>query len=200
MRDAHAGEAHCSVVETVTRAIDRACGFFESRTESMLKAHGIGTTAQTEWVDVKDFVAVNEEILDTTGAHTVRRIGKELADTYDWSTQPTTVGDALATLDDTYHRLHRGAVGGYNFERTGAESGRLVCKTPYPVELEEGLLRGIGQRFSETGFTKTDVVDTHREDGLLVTTIEVDWWHSEALTPRASTDAHVEPAEYAGAD
>ena len=200
MRDARSGEAHRSVVETVTRAIDRACGFFESRTESILEAQGIDTTAQTEWVDVEDFVAVTAEILDTTGAHTVRRIGKELADTYDWSTQSATVGDALATLDDTYHRLHRGAVGGYDFEQTGAESGRLVCRTPYPVALEEGLLRGIGQRFSETGFTKTEVVDTHREDDLLVTTIEVHWWHSAALTPRASTDAPVETADYAGAD
>lgn len=194
------GEVHSRVVATVPRAIERACGFFEERTARLLAAHGLDETASAVWYEAADFAALCDDVLASTGGNTVRRIGKELADTYDWAVTPGSVVDALASLDGAYRDAHRGDAGGYDFQRTGAESGRLICRTPYPVELDEGLLRGIGQRFSDTGFTKSEVVDTHREDGLLVTTLDVHWWESTDISGGAETDANAEFRGHVGAD
>ncbi|WP_340100883.1 hypothetical protein [Salinibaculum salinum] len=174
-------------MQTVARAIETACGFFDGRTRDHLAAYGLGDPSPQAWYDVADYVAVYDDLLDSTGQHTVRRIGKELASEMVWDRDPESFAATLSVLDSAYNRLHRGSVGGYKFEQTGEEAGQLVCATPYPATLEEGLLRGLAQRFTDTGFVTMDLVGCEREDGLRVVTFDVEWWDGTDIgTPETS--------------
>jgi hypothetical protein len=198
---AHASEVHRTAVRTISRAIEDACAFFEDRTRDHLADHSLADVVPKTSYDLGDYVTVYDDLLASTGKHTVHRIGKELAYTATWDSDTDGVADALETLDDVYAQFHRGDAGGYAFELTGEESGRLVCKTPYPAAAERGFLRGVGQQFSNTGFLKADLVDQHREDGLRVTTFEVRWWASTDLGTGDLPTVDAENARsYAGAD
>jgi hypothetical protein len=177
-------------IEAVPDAIDSACGHFGGRTQALLATHNLD--GDQRWYDLADYVALYEELLGSTGEHTVRRVGKELAHALTWESNVDSAPAALAALDDVYDRLHRGAAGGYEFERTGPESGRLVCDTPYPEAFHRGLLRGLGQRFTDTGFLKAEVTDAGRDR----TTFELHWWSTvgsdaSAGGPTATGDAPV---------
>ena len=187
------GQIRGTAVRTIPTAIEAACGFFETRTDAHLGEYGLTDSSPQAWYDVTDYVAVVEDLLDSTGQHTVRRIGKALAHAMVWDREVEGLGDALATLEDAYYRLHRGTVGGYRFERTGAESGRLGCETPYPVALEQGVLRGLAQRFTETGFITTDRLTPERRGDLSVVTFDVEWWNGTDIggtdTPRVESSS-----------
>jgi hypothetical protein len=175
------GEVRGTAVRTILQAIDEACGFFDGRTQEHLAARGLADASAQSWYDVRDYAAVYDDLLDSTGKHTVRRIGKELAHRMTFDRDPETLGEALAALDDSYRHLHRGDVGGYRFESTGTESGRLVCHTPYPAPLERGLVRGLAQRFTDTGFISTELVNTDRQDAFHTTTFDLEWWEGTGI-------------------
>jgi hypothetical protein len=195
------GEVRGTAVQTVARAIETACGFFDGRTRDHLATYGLSDASTQAWYDVADYVAVCDDLLDSTGQHTVRRIGKELASEMVWDRTPDSFAAALRALDSAYNRLHRGTVGGYQFEQDGEEAGQLVCTTPYPATLEEGLLRGLAQRFTDTGFVTMELVDSERQDGRRVTTFDVEWWDgtdigaSETPTVAARSAADVASAD-----
>ena len=194
------GEVRGAAVRTIQQAIDDACGFFAGRTREHLAAHGLADASAQSWYDVRDYVAVYDDLLDSTGKHTVNRIGKELAHRMPFDRDPQTLGEALAALDDSYRHLHRGNVGGYRFESAGAESGRLVCHTPYPAPLERGLVRGLAQRFTDTGFISTELVNTDRQDDFHSTTFDLEWWEgTEIQTGQKGVEAGT-PSGLAGAD
>jgi hypothetical protein len=193
------GEVRGTAIRSITDAIDEACGFFDGRTRDHLAAHDLADASGQAWYDVGECVAVYDDLLETTGRHTVRRIGKELANRFAFDRDVDSFEEALTALDDAYRHLHRGDVGGYRFESTGAESGRLVCRTPYPEALEQGLLRGLAQRFTDTGYVTTDLVTTDQRDGLRVTTLDVEWWGGTAIEP-AEPDEAIATAGPAGAD
>lgn len=183
------GDVSGELVQAIITGVDRACGHFEGRTREILADNGIENPEERNWHDVDDAVGAYTDLLDSTGEHTVRRIGKEIPQVVSFPDRPDSVAEALAALDELHDSLHRGDAGGYEFERTGDETGRLVCKTPYPAALERGILRGIAQRFSETGYISTDVVGTRRENGLLVTTVDVEWWESTDISAGTEIDA-----------
>lgn len=168
-------------VTTVVRAIERGCGFFGDRARGVLADNGIDEPVAGETYPLAAVLSAYEDLLETTGEHTVHRIGKELAHVLSWDPETESVADALDALDDVYGHIHSGNAGTYEFERTGEETGRLVSKTPYPAALEAGLLRGIAQRFSETGYVDVETVQSRREDGMHVTTLCVEWWQSTTI-------------------
>lgn len=194
------GEIRGTAIQTIRHAIEDACGFFDGRTEDHLAAQGLADASGQTWYDLSDYIAVYDDLLESTGKHTVRRIGKELGHGMTFDSDVETLGDALAALDGSYHRLHRGDAGRYRFESTGVESGRLVCHTPYPAPVERGLLRGLAQRFTDTGFVTADLVTTDRRDGHRVTTFDIEWWSgAEMETTDASAEANATQG-IAGAD
>lgn len=171
------GEVRGTAIRTVRDAIDDACGFFDGRTQEHLAARGLADASVQSWYDLRDYIAVYDDLIESTGEHTVRRIGKQLGHQLPFDRGVDTLGEALAALDDSYRRLHRGDAGGYRFESTGAESGRLVCRTPYPAAVEQGLLRALAQRFTDTGFVTTDTLSTDRQGEFRVTTLGIEWWN-----------------------
>jgi hypothetical protein len=193
-------DVHADAVATIERAIADACGFFADRTDRILAANDL--RGDSQWFALADYISAFDDLLDSTGDHTVRRIGKELAHTLSWPRGTDSVPAALDALDEAHSGILRGDAGDYEFTRTGAESGRLVCRTPYPTAVEQGLLRGLGQRFTDTGFLKSELVDSRREKGRLVSTYEIRWWESAGLDAAdsptkssAQTNPHI-----AGAD
>ena len=59
-----------------------------------------------------------------------------------------TLLDALLRLNDGYQATHRGYdIGSYAFQIQGKREGVLTCRTPYPADLEFGLLYRLAYKF-----------------------------------------------------
>lgn len=189
------GTVSGEAVVAVLRAIERGCGCFEGRTRAILAENGIENPASDGEYDLELLLGVYDDLLASTGKHTVTRIGKELPHVIQWPAGTDTVGDALASLSEVHRDLHSGNAGTYHFERTGPEQGRLVSETPYPAALEAGMLRGIAQRFSETGYVAVEQGNTRRENGDRTTTFEIQWWQSTDMgTPTAASKTNTATA------
>ncbi len=169
-----AAEVSGRALQSVLDGVTRTCGGFEARTLSLFEHNGLPEPKADEWYPLGRYCGVYEDLLSTTGHNIVERIGVQTARTAAWPRAVDGVGDALDALDAVHRDRHRGGdVGGYEFTPTGERTGRLTCSTPYPVALERGLVRGIGQRFgAETGFV---AIEEHTRRGDSVT-FDVQWW------------------------
>jgi hypothetical protein len=175
------------VVQAIPRAIDRGVGFFEGRVEALLARHGLTDAAATDRYDLAEVAGAYHDLLASTGAHTVRRVGKELAAMLPWERRIDGAADALAALGDAYAAVHRGDAGAVTFERTGAETGRVVARTPYPAALVQGLLRGVAGEFTDTGYIGATTVETEQSGRFTTVTVDVTWWDTVAVSEPAAT-------------
>ena len=178
----------------VLGAYENGLGFFQSRARELLAANGIDAPSPTRTYDLDAVLGVFADLRATQREKIIRRVGKTLPHELDWADGVSSTAEAFATLDAVYADLHGGDAGGYEFERTGTEQGRLVCATPYPAEFEEGLFRGIAQRFSETGYIDVELVE--RRDG--ATTYDLTWWESAELDSGPTIDADAGSTPVAG--
>ena len=88
---------------------------------------------------------------------TMLAVGMALADSAMFAASGVrTLLEALLRLNEAYQLTHRGHdIGSYAFQIQGKREGVLSCRTPYPADLEYGLLYRLAYKFrppETTGF------------------------------------------------
>ncbi|WP_266078207.1 hypothetical protein [Haladaptatus caseinilyticus] len=161
------GDSLSSIVEGVSRL----SGAYRTRVIDVLESHGIPEPQQGEWYSLENALAALDELVDSIGPQTVKTIGKEIPETVEWPPAIDSVEAALNSLDDVYQMHHKGDVGYYEFEKTGETGGRMVCDTPYPLSMDQGIVEGIAKKFNSNGaFVEVEEDETTNER-----TFDVSW-------------------------
>jgi hypothetical protein len=118
----------------------------------VLKAHGIVSPKKDSWHSQQAWLDAFQEIAKKVGPATLRRIGTKIPETALWPPAVHTIEDALASIDVAYHMNHRGGeIGHYSFQKTGEESGTMVCGNPYPCAFDSGIIEATARMFAPKG-------------------------------------------------
>jgi hypothetical protein len=160
---------------TILGTLEQMMSVFRRRIEESLTEFGITDVEAEAWYSADDFARVLAMVERDAGRSTVTKLGAVAPETMEWVGNPTTVAEGLTNLSRSHQSTHRGAVGHYDFEQTGEDTGRIVCDTPYPCEFDKGVLKGTMKRFG--GQYPKITEDTHecRDDGGSTCTYTVSW-------------------------
>lgn len=145
-------EVNGRTVQSIVEGVGQFSSAYKKRALDILENHGLPEPEPGTWYPLQSYLDAFEELTDTIGPKTVKKIGTEIPDLIEWPPEVDSVEAAMAGLDDAYNMNHRGDdIGYYEFEKTGDSEGTMECRNPYPPELDEGLLKGMGEKFSGPG-------------------------------------------------
>ncbi|MFB6304504.1 MAG: hypothetical protein ABEH47_05010 [Haloferacaceae archaeon] len=89
-----------------------------------------------------------ERIARELEPHIVDRVGEQIPDVAEWPAV-SNVEEGLRSIDDAYHRNHRGGdIGHYRFEKVDDRTGEVTCRTPYPCPFDRGVVRAVAKKYS----------------------------------------------------
>lgn len=139
-------------VRSIVEGVGQFSSTYKKRSLKILDNHGLPEPEPGTWYSMQGYLDAFEELADTVGPKTIKKIGSEIPNVVEWPPEVETVEEAMESLDDVYQMNHRGGeVGYYDFEKTGETGGVMECKNPYPPSLDEGLLEAVADKFSEEG-------------------------------------------------
>ena len=79
---------------------------------------------------------------------TLLMIGRQIPKNAKWPPDVDTLEKGLASIDVAYHLNHRGGeIGSYRFEKTSANTAKMVCRNPYPCDFDLGLIDAVAHKF-----------------------------------------------------
>jgi hypothetical protein len=123
-------------------------GAFESTAREFLKEHGIDDPVPGKWYSHQAFLDTLEAIEIKVVPATLWQIGQKIADIAPFPPDVDTVEKALVSVGQSYEMNHRGDdAGDVQFIGTGDRTAKMVCRTPYPSELEMGIVEGFAAKF-----------------------------------------------------
>ncbi|MEM6281302.1 MAG: hypothetical protein AAF787_03840 [Chloroflexota bacterium] len=145
--------------------------------DPLLAKHGLAKLEPENWYSQPADLALLEDINNTMD---FVAIGMKIPDRVEYGVPVKTVGDALTLLDNGYRHNHRGPdVGGFHTTWTGDRSLQIVCHTPYPSDLEYGIIYRLVQKYRpvDSGlFSVMRTPDTpNRKLGADTCTFDVSW-------------------------
>jgi hypothetical protein len=142
---------------------------FPSVVLKRLVAFGIGSLQGREvivdrqaWYPLDSWLAAHDDILKSIGPRASFSIGQQIPKI---AVPPPTITDIhgiLGGLNVMYHSYHRkrgkimadmatgtllSGIGNYGYQPEGKQRIVSVCDTPYPCDLDRGLITGMAQRF-----------------------------------------------------
>jgi hypothetical protein len=135
------GQSILAVVEAMKLGEERALKF--------LAEHGIVPVDVTRWYPLSAVLNTYQTILKEIGPSTMRAVGRKVPEHAQFPADITSIESALRAMDTAYRMNHRGSgnIGGYQCVPVGPRSIRMHCDTPYPCQLDEGLLEALSERY-----------------------------------------------------
>lgn len=158
---------------TAFASVAAALGAHGDIGKKVLSTLGVPELVAGEWYPLQMLLDLLKGVARASGDHTLLAIGKALVDHAVWPAMPPTMVDALQVIDVAYHMNHRWdgevmfdpATGvmreGIGHYRCHPEKHQIimVCDTPYPSELDRGILLGTARRAASRGVRpRVDVV------------------------------------------
>jgi hypothetical protein len=132
-------------------AILQGMDVVQARALRMLAEQGISPPIESEgWYPMPVLLAALQSIIEQIGPATVKGIGRRVPSTAPFPRDIQTLEQALRSIDTAYHTTHRGRghIGAYRYHAgPGPRSARIVSDTPYPCDLEMGLVESLADRF-----------------------------------------------------
>ncbi|MEL6270695.1 MAG: hypothetical protein AAFU54_20075 [Chloroflexota bacterium] len=117
----------------------------------ILRKHGLYPIDHTQWYSQQTQLNVYREISDLNLLNMVA-IGIQVPDTAGFPPGIETVHDALKLLNDAYQMHHRGGdFGDYRYEHVNNRQARMICRNPYPSDLDYGIIYRLVQKFQPAG-------------------------------------------------
>ncbi len=125
------------------------------RLVNALYRHGLAHIQRDAWYPQQTELDLLRE-MQRENSVTMIAVGMALADSAMFpQTGVRTLLEALLRLNEAYQSSHRGQdVGSYGFQMQGERRGVLTCRTPYPADLEFGLLYRLAYTFRPPQTTK----------------------------------------------
>ncbi len=135
---------------------------FRKRLRHLLAERGVNNPQPNHWYSQDDLLDLFEAFPASVGPFMISDMGAQVAHDAKFPAEIDCVAKALTQLDALYRAGHRGArMGSYIFQKTGEDSGTLVCSTPYPCDFDQGLIEAVASRFR--GRTPGKVTVQHEE-------------------------------------
>lgn len=164
--------------ETVLSVVD-GMGAFKTKGLEILTANGIKDPQPGHWYSQQAWLDAFKTISEKLGTATLLAIGKTIPANAKWPPQVDNIEKALASIDVAYHMNHRGGeIGHYQYTSTGPKSGKMVCKTPYPSEFDQGIIHAAARKFAPPGIfpvVKLDETQPTRKKGADACTFLITW-------------------------
>lgn len=154
-------------IQAVIDGVGQFSTVSEQTTRSLFVDNGLPPTPKlNEWYALSTYLDGIDSMVEAFEDTTIERIGKQLTFVVDWPGPRSSVEAAMATLASWFRRTHRGGnAGTIGFERTGPDSGRVRCETPYPCALERGMISGLSSHAGSALVTVTEVGHCREEGG-----------------------------------
>jgi hypothetical protein len=152
-------------------------GAFEATARDILQAHNLDRNPRPDgWYSQQAFLDALKEIAERIGPNTMRQIGKNVALVVPLPPEIDTLEKALSGISQGFKASHRGGtVPRMEFIKTGENAAKIVSGTPYPTELEMGMLAGYAARFGKTIKISLDKSQPMRNSGGGTDTFLLKW-------------------------
>jgi hypothetical protein len=143
-----------------------------------------------KWVAMGEWIAVTHEMVEEVGPSTVYAVGKKITETAMIPPEVNSAQAVLMGMDIAFHMNHRkngvvmfdpatGAmldgIGNYRCELgDDGSSATMTCYTPYPCDMDRGILAGFTSRF-EPAVSVAHASSACRKKGDAACTYLVQW-------------------------
>lgn len=129
----------------------------------LLAAFGIENPQPGQWYPQQIWLNAFKTIAETLGPNVLFLIGHNILEeavfpadirSIERNTFPheRAIEHALAAINVAFQMNHRGGeIGSYDFEVIGAQSGKMVCRNPYPSDFDRGIIQSVADRFKPKG-------------------------------------------------
>lgn len=163
---------------------------FDHMLESLLAKHDIHKLKTDGWYPTHVFSEVLQIVAREVGENTLFSIGKRVPDIAVWPADIKDIDAGLSSVDVAYHMNHRDSkgvlfdpktgqmregIGHYSYQRTGPRSAVMVCSTPYPSELDRGIVTGTARKWKPSADAVLDVSKPTRKSGGGSCTYIIEW-------------------------
>lgn len=146
--------AHMEVLGRAFLAILQGMDVVQARVMRMLAERGISPPIRPEgWYPMPVLLALLQSIHEQIGPVTVKGIGRSIPSTAPFPKDIDTLEKGLRSIDTAYNATHRGRghIGAYRYQAgPGPRSARVVSDTPYPCDMEMGLVEALADQFRPT--------------------------------------------------
>jgi len=113
--------------------------------DALLKKHGLPEIQPDQWYPQQKELDLLRDINLTMD---FVAIGMKIPDHVEYGVEVKTLEDALTLLDAGYKHNHRGPdVGGFEHKWLGKRSIQMICHTPYPSDLDYGIIYRLVQKY-----------------------------------------------------
>jgi hypothetical protein len=175
---------------TSAKAMVEAMRPYDRVVESLLTKHNLGDMRTDSWYPMQVFVELLRVVASDIGENSLFAIGKRVPEVVLWPPDINDIDAGLASIDVAYHMNHRDSkgvlfdpatgtmregIGHYQFERTGPRSAIMVCSTPYPSELDRGIVTGTARKWKPSADAVLDQSKPTRKSGGESCTYSIEW-------------------------
>lgn len=123
----------------------------------VLHAHHLDHVQPDEWYPQQEFLDVFYDLSQGSYQATFNlvAVGMRIGDQAQFPPEVDSIEAILHTLDASYHRNNRDQVGGWDVYATAPNEMICISSTPYPADLEYGMVYSLVRRFRPVGVNFT---------------------------------------------
>lgn len=144
----------------------------------------------TDWYSGQKWIDALWRIAASIGENTLLAIGKRIPSSAAWPEEIRTIEAGLASIDVAYHMNHRidgellfdpatgvmkEGIGHYHCQFTGSRRAVMVVSSPYPSEMDRGIIITIARKFQPAADVVLDESQPSRKRGGASCTYIVTW-------------------------
>ena len=142
-------EARGRVIVAIEEGIEHFRDAHREAVGAALAEKGIDDPDPDDWYAQAAELDVLATVAEAFGPHVLDRLGERIPSVARWPNDVSGVAEGLQSIDDAYHRNHRGGdIGHYHFEQVDDGHGRVECRNPYPCPFDRGLIRAVAKAHS----------------------------------------------------
>jgi len=142
-------EASGRVIVAIEEGVARFRETYRQRVQAALLERGIDDPDPDDWYAQAAELDVLATVAEDLDPHLLDRLGEQIPEVAEWPGGVSGVAAGLRSIEDAYHRNHRGGdIGHYRFERIDDDRGRVVCRNPYPCPFDRGLVRAVAKQYA----------------------------------------------------
>jgi hypothetical protein len=143
-----------------------AMGPFRKRGEQALADHGIGAVDVEEWYPLGSYLDALEAIRDRMGPNTLFQVGRQIPRHVALPAGLNSFATVLTAFGTAYVTSHRGVPeGAVTHQLLSDRSGRITSATPYPCDLDRGVIVGLFQHLLDVRIVIEDEGACGKEGG-----------------------------------
>lgn len=127
----------------------------------VLASHNLGHILTDKWYSLQDLLNAFRELHDAN--YDFVAVGMRIPDDARFPPNINSIESALQSLNEAYHLNHQNEGGGWEVHMISENEIACISSTPYPSDMEYGIIYGLTRRFRPQGVNFTvyheDTVD-----------------------------------------